>query len=159
MMAGPHACSATTTVGRSGQARNQSCQINRLLAFQAQEQHDDLDCILSDEQEILPSSGFAASVMESVRQEASAPPPIPFPWKRALPGLVASCLLLVALVCLVHAQLQQGAAASLPSSAWVSIFSGTIEASMRHGAHWILAALFLAVAPVKFAMRLASAGD
>ena len=38
--------------------------------------------------EIVPSSGFTASVMDAVMREATAPPPIPFPWKRALPGLV-----------------------------------------------------------------------
>jgi len=31
--------------------------------------------------------GFLASVMDRVREEAAAPPPIPFPWKRALPGM------------------------------------------------------------------------
>ena len=52
--------------------------------------HDEgeINRILSREDEILPSSGFAVSVMDAVRREAAAPPPIPFPWKRALPGLV-----------------------------------------------------------------------
>jgi hypothetical protein len=35
------------------------------------------------EEELLPSSGFVASVMDRVRQEAALPAPIPFPWKRA----------------------------------------------------------------------------
>ncbi len=118
--------------------------------------HDDLDRILSHEQEILPSSGFAASVMEAVRQEASALSPIPFPWKRVLPGLVASFLALVVLVFQVYAQLQQEAAAPQPPSAWMTAFSATMETAMRLGAHWILAALLLALASVKFAMRLAA---
>ena len=46
-----------------------------------------IDRILSRE-EILPSSGFVSSVMDAVRREAAAPPPIPFPWKRALPFAV-----------------------------------------------------------------------
>jgi hypothetical protein len=45
-----------------------------------------IDEILFSEEEIVPSSGFVTSVMERVLDEASAPPPIPFPWKRALPG-------------------------------------------------------------------------
>ncbi|HXR40660.1 MAG TPA: hypothetical protein VN776_16270 [Terracidiphilus sp.] len=49
---------------------------------------DRIDEILFSEEEILPSSGFLAAVMERVEREASAPPPIPFPWKRALPGFV-----------------------------------------------------------------------
>ena len=61
---------------------------------------DEINRILSREDEILPSSGFAVSVMDAVRREAAAPPPIPFPWKRALPGLVvggiALALVLVA---------------------------------------------------------------
>jgi hypothetical protein len=46
-----------------------------------------IDPILAAEEPLLPSSGFLASVMERVREEAVAPPPIPFPWKRALPGM------------------------------------------------------------------------
>src|SRR5262245_19655523 len=54
--------------------------------------NDDLDRILCEE-EILPSSGFVGSVMEAVQGELEAPP-IPFPWKRALPGLALACLLI-----------------------------------------------------------------
>ena len=49
-----------------------------------------IDEILGTEPELVPSSGFAASVMERVREEAAAPPPIPFPWKRAVPGMVVA---------------------------------------------------------------------
>lgn len=47
-----------------------------------------LDQILAADEELIPSSGFLNAVMERVQEETSAPPPIPFPWKRALPGLV-----------------------------------------------------------------------
>jgi hypothetical protein len=47
-----------------------------------------LDRILATEEDLVPSSGFAASVMDRIREEATAPPPIPFPWKRAVPGIV-----------------------------------------------------------------------
>ena len=46
-----------------------------------------LDAMLASEEEITPSSGFLSAVMERVEEEASAPPPIPFPWMRALPGI------------------------------------------------------------------------
>ena len=49
-----------------------------------------VDGILGAEEELVPSSGFLASVMERVREEAAAPPPIPFPWKRAVPGFVVT---------------------------------------------------------------------
>lgn len=47
-----------------------------------------IDEILATEQELVPSSGFLSSVMERVREEAAAPPPIAFPWKRFVPGML-----------------------------------------------------------------------
>ncbi len=47
---------------------------------------DPIDRILSADEQLVPSSGFVSSVMERVREQAAAPPPIPFPWKRMLPG-------------------------------------------------------------------------
>jgi len=55
---------------------------------------DELGRILAEEDALVPSSGFAASVMERVRAEAGAPAPIPFPWKRALPGMVVAVAVL-----------------------------------------------------------------
>jgi hypothetical protein len=61
-----------------------------------------IDAVLSGEEELIPSSGFLISVMERVRQEAAtsapipfaAPASIPFPWKRAFPGIVLAALVL-----------------------------------------------------------------
>jgi hypothetical protein len=47
-----------------------------------------IDRILATEEELVPSSGFVSSVMERIAEEAAVPPPIPFPWKRAVPGIV-----------------------------------------------------------------------
>jgi MFS superfamily sulfate permease-like transporter len=60
--------------------------------------NDDLDRMLMEREEIVPSSGFVASVMDAVRQEAAAPAPIPFPWKWALPGFVVSVALAVGMI-------------------------------------------------------------
>lgn len=49
---------------------------------------DKLDDVLATEEALIPSSGFGGSVMQRIRDEAAAPAPIPFPWKRALPGMV-----------------------------------------------------------------------
>jgi hypothetical protein len=49
---------------------------------------DAIDHMLGGEEQLVPSSGFLLSVMERVREEAITPQPIPFPWKRALPGVV-----------------------------------------------------------------------
>ena len=48
---------------------------------------------------ILPSSGFADAVMFAVQSEA--PAPIPFPWKRAIPGMIAAAGALALLVALL----------------------------------------------------------
>jgi hypothetical protein len=45
---------------------------------------EELDRALSGEPDIVPSSGFVASVMEAVAAEATAPP-LTFPWKWAWP--------------------------------------------------------------------------
>jgi hypothetical protein len=48
----------------------------------------EIEAILVGEDELMPSSGFLASVMERVKQEAAMPSPIPFPWKRAVAGIL-----------------------------------------------------------------------
>jgi hypothetical protein len=49
---------------------------------------DAIDRILATDEEIVPSSGFVAATMERVREEAAMPAPIPFPWGRAIPGVL-----------------------------------------------------------------------
>jgi hypothetical protein len=44
--------------------------------------------ILATEEKLIPSSGFMASVMERVRQDAAPPPPIPFPWMWTVAGIL-----------------------------------------------------------------------
>lgn len=50
---------------------------------------NDLDRILLLEEPLTPSSGFAAAVMESVREAAAEPPPLAFPWARFAAGAIA----------------------------------------------------------------------
>ncbi len=57
-------------------------------------EHQTIDEILAGEEVLVPSSGFLASVMERVEEEAAAPAPIPFPWKRAIPGMVIAAAVL-----------------------------------------------------------------
>lgn len=54
--------------------------------------------LASGRDSLLPSSGFSASVMAAIAHDASAPAPIPFPWKRALPGFAAIAVALALLV-------------------------------------------------------------
>jgi hypothetical protein len=50
---------------------------------------DVLDRILSSEDPLMPSSGFMARVMGAVQEADSAPPPLPFPWRRFIVGVIA----------------------------------------------------------------------
>ena len=56
----------------------------------------DIDHRLGADDDVVPSSGFAERVMTRVRSEAATPPPIAFPWIRALPGIAAMAIALVA---------------------------------------------------------------
>ena len=57
-----------------------------------------LDRILAHEDALVPSSGFAASVMDAIQEQAAEPAPIPFPWKLALPGIAALIAAIVIIV-------------------------------------------------------------
>ena len=62
--------------------------MNRIGNNNSQPDTNEIESILATEQELIPSSGFLASVMERVQEEARTPAPIPFPWKRAVPGIL-----------------------------------------------------------------------
>jgi hypothetical protein len=122
-------------------------------------ENDEIDRVLSREDEILPSSGFTVSVMDAVRREAAAPPPIPFPWKRALPGLVvggfALALVLVAGVVAI-AQLGRASTTAQFSMSLPPLLTPIFQRSMGYAASWTLLALLVTFVSVKLSMRLAS---
>jgi len=115
---------------------------------------DDVDRVLAGEEDVVPSSGFTASVMEAVRREASIPPPIPFPWTRALPGLAAAVLALVLAVAGTFAVSRPGAA---PAARVVSALVPLLEAVEAAGGQWVVLALLLTLASVRLSLRLARA--
>ncbi len=124
---------------------------------------DEINRVLSREDEILPSSGFAVSVMDAVRREAATPPPIPFPWKRALPGLVVAGLALaLALVAGIVAIAQLGRASlgtsTTPqfSMSWPSMLLPTLNGGIESATIWTVLALLVTFVSVKLSMRLAS---
>jgi hypothetical protein len=48
-----------------------------------------LDHVLATEEPLVPSSGFAAGVMERITDEAArSHKPLLFPWRRILPGII-----------------------------------------------------------------------
>jgi hypothetical protein len=111
-------------------------------------EREELDRILEEEDALVPSSGFLASVMERVEAEAAAPPPIPFPWKRALPGVVlALAVLMWAAVEMVRAVRVAGGLA-LPR---VNLNAAVSPAVQQAG--WVALALLLAWAGWKLARR------
>jgi hypothetical protein len=117
--------------------------------------HDDLDRILSKEQGLVPSSGFVTSVMDAVRRETSAPPPIPFPWKRALPGLCAAGLALV-WVFIVGVMLFRGTAPQPFPAERLPALALIFQGWKNVGASWIALALVLSLASVELSKRFAS---
>jgi len=112
----------------------------------------EFDRILSSEGDLVPSSGFASAVMDAVRNEASAPPPIPFPWARALPGIAAGVVALVYLF--IEAFRQAGSVPSAPTTLdkLSSSLAPAFHAAQAMGAGWILAALVLTYFCVKVSL-------
>ncbi len=123
--------------------------------------NEELDRILSrigtEEDEIIPSSGFTASLMDSVRREATTPPPIPFPWKRALPGLAAGCVALVLVLIEIVTHLDQHAMVRETPAITASAFDPILKAALNAGIGWIFLALLLSLASVMFSLRFTSA--
>jgi hypothetical protein len=111
---------------------------------------DELKRILQEE-EILPSSGFTASVMDAVRREAQAPAPIPFPWRRALPGMGVAGLTLVSVLAFSVVQLTSGAATAPLPPAWTAAIDSMSQTAMRMGAPWAILALVVSLASMKIA--------
>lgn len=115
--------------------------------------NEDLNRILSRQEEILPSAGFTALVMESVRSEATAPPPIPFPWMRALPGLAAAGLVLVwILVGLV--EVFREASATPAAATETLVIQPLLHATLYAGLGPITLALLVSLAALKLSMQL-----
>lgn len=109
--------------------------------------HDELDRLLRDDEAIVPSSGFAPSVMEVVTRQASEPPAIPFPWTRALPALAS---LGVALLAALVSTMLFG---SWQSDRTVRPIVDLVTTSGRD-IGWIALAVMLTVASVALSWRL-----
>lgn len=99
--------------------------------------NEEMDRVLAGDDAVVPSSGFTSLVMEAVRRDAQAPPPIPFPWKRALPGLIVCVVVAAALLVSGRAS---GVAPEIRIEAWES---------------WIGLALLVSILSVALSMRLA----
>lgn len=112
---------------------------------------ENLDRILGGEEELAPSSGFAASVMERVREEAALPEPIPFPWKRALPGMIVVGVALV--WCVV--QLVRMGIAEAKTPMLIALHPAALLTPTMESAGWVAAALGLSLLSWLLARRVA----
>jgi hypothetical protein len=117
------------------------------------EKTDNLDGILAAEEELAPSSGFVWAVMERVREEAAAPKPIPFPWKRLVPGAVVAAggLMWMGVEAAGHG-LGRIQDLSSPVELWARVpqrMSGTLE-----DAGWVAAALGVSLLSWLLARRM-----
>jgi hypothetical protein len=113
-----------------------------------------IEAILASEEELIPSSGFLASVMESVREEAAAPPPIPFPWKRALPGILAT----TGVFAWGAVELLRQGLPALGSSALPQLHLSAALAVPVEQAGWVALALGATLLSWLFSRRLAGRG-
>lgn len=114
---------------------------------------DEIDRALAGEPEILPSSGFSRSVMDAVRADAEAPPPIPFPWKRLRPAIVA-CAIAFGLLAWAAGRAPEGLAE--PSGAWSQAFERVLGFAVDAELHWLAMALVVTLAAWTIGARAAS---
>ncbi len=114
---------------------------------------------------IEPSSGFAASVMERVREDAAAKAalsPIQFPWRRAVPGLcmaalaIAVCVTLLVLASWGVMQLASHAIVSAAVQGPHGTIADWIETGMRLHLGWLVAGFFIAFVPLTLSHGLMS---
>jgi len=105
--------------------------------------------------ELTPSSGFAALVMESIQAQATEPPPIAFPWGRVLPGAIAAIFGLMALVVFAIRAAKESIVAAPSNSATLAHVEQAL--SFTHGQAmevWFLLAACLTVVAIIVSFRL-----
>ena len=115
---------------------------------------ENLDRIMRAEEELAPSSGFVSSVMERVREEAAAPKPIPFPWKRVVPGMV----LAIGGVAWIAVQVARQGPTRLPDTGSLAVLWAHMSPQMTgelESTGWVAAALVLSLMSWLLARRCA----
>jgi hypothetical protein len=115
---------------------------------------DEFDRVFSAEIPIVPSAGFVNGVMEAVHREASAPPPIPFPWKRALPGLAAGMVALAVMILGLVKSAVRPAPAAPVQNRLIGALDYAASVTNAYGINWILLAMVITLACMMLSMRL-----
>jgi hypothetical protein len=112
--------------------------------------NDDIESMLVDKDEILPSSGFEMLVMEAVHREAVTPPPLAFPWGRALPGMVALFAAFgVVLWIWISAQSD-----TTPNASFDEPLRELLAISVRSEIEWVAVAIAATIVSVLLSLRL-----
>ena len=125
--------------------------MNKTRIDNAEMEPSKIDQILVTEEELIPSSGFLASVMERVHDEARMPAPFPFPWKRAIPGIVLA-------TGVFGWGAVEFARQAIQASQTISLTQLQIPASVERPleqAGWVALALVISFASVVLSRRLA----
>jgi hypothetical protein len=113
-----------------------------------------IDQILATEEELIPSSGFLAGVMERVQEEAAAPPPIPFPWAWVLSGILLTAAIFGwGAIELIRLGLPALSSLTLPSPHLSPAVAGSVES-----AGWVALALGASLVSWLLSRRLAGRG-
>ncbi len=108
---------------------------------------------------ILPSSGFAEAVMTAVHREATAPAPLAFPWKRALPGLIVAAAVVItavaaAFVWFLRTLRASSVQFSTPLPDWPARFAPFAHHAVD--ALWVAVSVMICAACLLFCRRLIS---
>jgi hypothetical protein len=115
---------------------------------------DALDRWLSEDEAIVPSSGFTARVMDAVHREASASPAIPFPWTRALPGLVMTAVALAVAVWSGSLAFNDPSALALLNGRLQSLLLVVADTGTSADVTWLVFAAIVTVVPAMLSLRM-----
>jgi hypothetical protein len=120
------------------------------------QQDDELDRMLrthmnATSEQLTPSSGFTQSVMDAIRDEATVPPPIPFPWKRLLPAAIALLCAIIGLIVFASRP-----APPLPSALSPGSINFAINTPTATNLLWIALAIGLSLITATISFKLAA---
>ena len=120
------------------------------------QQDDELDRMLrthmnATSEQLTPSSGFTQSVMDAIREEATALPPIPFPWKRLLPAAIALLCAIIGLIIFAGRH-----APPLPSALSPGSINFAINTPTATNLLWIALAIGLSLITATVSYKLAA---
>jgi len=107
--------------------------------------------------QLAPSSGFASSVMHQLHAESAAPPPLPFPWRRAVPGMVALVCMLAGFGIFAMRRLYAVAASHPAAAASAHALPAIHLNPVEQALCWVAASACLSLAVVAASMRLTGA--